>query len=60
MAYRIRFYGRDFTPIDNDLDKTNPDFFGWELSIEEKKNILLMFLDRVQAQAGSLIVNKPP
>lgn len=58
MAYRIRFYGRDFTPIDNDLDKTNPDFFGWELSIEEKKNILLMFLDRVQAQAGSLIVNK--
>ena len=57
MNKTIRFYGRDYSPIELDLDSSTITGFDWELSLNEKRNILLYFLDAIKNKTDGLIVN---
>lgn len=60
MAYRITFYGKDYSPIESNLNITKAikdDGSIWNLSNDELKNILLRFLQYSQTKSGGLIVN---
>ena len=57
MIRNIRFYGRDYSPIERDLSRTQIDGFDWELNSEEKRNLLLCFLNVVSTKSTGLVIN---
>lgn len=58
MACKIQFYGRDFSKIDLDLDKTKVEGFDFELNTFYKTNLLLYFLNHIKSSVEPLVVNK--
>lgn len=57
MIKTVRFFGRDYSPIELDLGLTEIKGFDWELSLEEKKKLLLNFLNIVSTKSTGLVIN---
>lgn len=57
MIKTVRFYGRDYSPIELDLGLTDISGFDWELSLGEKRKLLLNFLNAVQTKSTGLVIN---
>lgn len=57
MSCKIQFYGRDFSNIDLDLNKTREEGFDFELTNTYRHNILLYFLNHIKNSIEPLIVN---
>ena len=57
MDRTVTFYGRDYSPIEQDLNLVEPLGFDWELSFAEKRKLLLIFLNAVMAKSSGLVIN---
>ncbi|MCU9935064.1 McrC family protein [Mycoplasmopsis cynos] len=58
MKNKITFYGRDFSDIYKDIDRTQISGSDFELLNSNKKNILLYFLNKIKTDVEELVVNK--